>query len=146
MRGLCWELIARDLPYDLSVHQEGNRAWTWVTEQRYSLIPTPMRPSSTTTNRYRNIHMPSADPGSNASGEGPEPSIVQVRCDLLADHGLQAPGRGTPRTAALYKFIDGEQLSPRDSLELSRWLEAAGPQNVELLEAMQGLDPSVVPR
>src|SRR4051794_33461043 len=90
------------------------------------------------TRPYRNIYMPSARAADHASGEGAEQSIVEERCALLAAHGLQIPDRGTPGTAALYRFIDGEKLSRKDNLDLSRWLETAGPQEkAELLAAMQ---------
>lgn len=98
------------------------------------------------TNHYGNIHMPRLGPAEDAPGKAPNPSIIEARCDLLATHGLQIPGRGATGSAVLYKFIDGERLSRKDSLELSRWLDGAAPQRkAELLAAMQELQRSFVP-
>jgi hypothetical protein len=102
--------------------------------------------TSTITNSYGNIHWPSLGPADDGSSKAPNESTVDARRDLLAAHGLQLPVSSAPGATALYKFIDGEQLSRRDSLNLSRWLESERPpRHVEQLAAMQKCAPEFVP-
>jgi hypothetical protein len=100
--------------------------------------------SRTSTNGFENIHWPSRGAADRGSGETPNESTVDARRDLLLTHGLQLPLRGMLGTTALYKFIDGEQLSRRDSLNLSLWLEKTKPQS-DLLAGMQKCAPEFLP-
>ncbi|WP_309974902.1 hypothetical protein, partial [Variovorax guangxiensis] len=67
------------------------------------------------------------------------------RREWLELNGLKIPTPDTLGTSALFKFIDGKTLSRKDSLDLSKWLEEAGGQNVGLLAAMQKKEFSFVP-
>ncbi|VTU41142.1 hypothetical protein H4CHR_05877 [Variovorax sp. PBS-H4] len=81
---------------------------------------------------YRNIQLPKAPTCSASSEEQP---ISEVRRSQLGAFDL--PERGTPGTAALYKFLDGETLSHADSRDLSGWLRDAGLQDIERFSTMQ---------